>query len=510
VKILRHVARIAFIAIVLTSPCFAHVGSPDVYYQGNAGPYHLAVMVRTPLVIPGVAEIEIRADRPGIREIKIVPLFIVGEGSKYPPPPDILHASPGDPQFFSGKLWLMESGSWQVRIEADGDQGQGTVAVPVAAYARQMLPMQRNLGILLFALMLLLVAAIITIAGAAGRDAQLEPGAQPGPRQNRIARWVMLGAAVGVAVILAIGNAWWSSAAAKTTSRMIYRAPHITPTLSGGNLLSLHMDESLWHTDRPDTVRTALIPDHGHLMHLFLIRAPQMDRFYHLHPDQTDARTFAENLPELAAGHYRIFADIVRASGFPDTMIAESDFPEIPPSALIGDDSTVTAPPLTDASPDTTIAPLSNGARMVWERDSAPLESNRLLWFRFRIENADGTPATGIEPYMGMAGHAEFVRSDFSVFAHVHPDGSVSMAAETLADATLPQNSAQSASNAKSNPTTAAMSGMSMPATAEPSATLPAEVSFPYGFPKPGVYRIFVQVKRNGKVETGVFNAHVN
>jgi hypothetical protein len=33
------------------------------------------------------------------------------------------------------------------------------------------------------------------------------------------------------------------------------------------------------------------------------------------------------------------------------------------------------------------------------------------------------------------------------------------------------------------------------------------EVAFPYGFPKAGEYRIFVQVKRAGKVETGEFIA---
>ncbi len=103
-----------------------------------------------------------------------------------------------------------------------------------------------------------------------------------------------------------------------------------------------------------------------------------------------------------------------------------------------------------------------------------------------------------MEPYMGMAGHAEFVRSDFSVFAHVHPAGSVSMAALELAQASILGNLHTPEANIPLHP------GMAMPSTA-----LPPEVSFPYGFPQPGVYRIFVQVKRGGRIETGVFDAQV-
>jgi hypothetical protein len=35
------------------------------------------------------------------------------------------------------------------------------------------------------------------------------------------------------------------------------------------------------------------------------------------------------------------------------------------------------------------------------------------------------------------------------------------------------------------------------------------KVSFPYAFPKPGPYRLWVQVKTKGLVRTGVFDLYV-
>ena len=54
------------------------------------------------------------------------------------------------------------------------------------------------------------------------------------------------------------------------------------------------------------------------------------------------------------------------------------------------------------------------------------------------------------------------------------------------------------------------MGGMDA-AAAGPAAAehIPPVVEFPYGFPSPGRYRIFIQMKHANTVETGVFDADV-
>jgi hypothetical protein len=501
------------IIIFVVVPAWAHVGSPDVYFQGAAGAYHLVITVRTPQMIPGIATVEVLSATPGISKITVVPLYIVGPGSKYPPIGDLLTQSKDDPQYFSGKIWLMDAGSWQIRVQVEGSEGAGELALPVPAAARNTLPMQKSLGVLLFALMALLVVAIISIAGAARREATLEPGQVPGPEHYRRGRWVMVGAAVVVFALLFFGDWWWNSEAVAKAREMIYKAPPLSVSLTPGGKLILQMGDSEWHRSRPETVMTNLIPDHGHWMHLFLIREPGMDRFYHLHPQLqpgihlAGTNSFALDLPAVPAGRYQVFADVVRESGFPDTMTAEIDLPDLAGVPLSGDNSEASAPPLARGEAATTgadaatgsdgpSAVLPDGYRMVWERGTAPFVANHFVWLRFRLETPSGKPAVDMEPYMGMAGHLEIVRSDSSVFAHIHPDGSVAMAALEMA-----QNGVRAqAVNDTMDP------GMKMDMRMDPVA---AEVSFPYGFPKAGEYRLFVQVKHGGQIETGVFDTQV-
>ena len=59
-----------------------HVGSPDIFLEGAAGPYALFLTIRPPAVIPGVAEIEIRTGATGIDSIHITPLPIWHQRTK--------------------------------------------------------------------------------------------------------------------------------------------------------------------------------------------------------------------------------------------------------------------------------------------------------------------------------------------------------------------------------------------------------------------------------------------
>jgi hypothetical protein len=281
--------------------------------------------------------------------------------------------------------------------------------------------------------MLFLAVGIISIAGAAAREGLLAPAATPTPKNQRLARIAMAVAAVLVATILALGNWWWNLQAADLKQTTIYSAPPLKIAFDGSDRLTLQMEEDFWHKTRKDQWSMSLIPDHGHLMHLFLLRVPAMDHFYHLHPERLSDDSFTVKLPAVPAGQYKIFADVVRGTGFPETMVSETSLPDIMGAPLFGDDSQASASTYETSAPPTKVSRLPDGARMVWEQEEEPLKAGQTSWLRFRIEDAQHQPLNDLELYMGMAGHAEFVRSDFSVFAHIHPAGSVPMASLIIA-----------------------------------------------------------------------------
>ena len=124
---------------------------------------------------------------------------------------------------------------------------------------------------------------------------------------------------------------------------------------------------------------------------------------------------------------------------------------------------------------------------MIWEGGGGAIHARRPYPFRFRLEDAGGRAPADMELYMGMAGHAAFVATDGSVFAHVHPSGSVPMAALGLAQ----------------GPANPHAEHMAM------AAGLPAEVSFPYGFPEARHVPHLRADEAGRRVLTGAFTTKV-
>jgi hypothetical protein len=276
-------------------------------------------------------------------------------------------------------------------------------------------------------------------------------------------------------IVVVLGNQWWT-AEASSYARYVYKPLEASATVADGRLTLGLRDPGWISTRRLDDV----VLDHGHPMHLFVV-SPALDRLWHLHPADSGAGQFTQALPAMPAGEYELFADIVHKSGISETVTGRL--------AIAG--AIVNAPLTGDDSAWMAGRDLSDGYRMTWVRDDHALEAGRLTMFTFRVEDAMGQPASDLELYMGMPGHAIFVARDRQVFAHVHPSGSVPMAALEIGERSL------------------ASAGRPDPGHQGHLTGVPAVVTFPFGLPRAGEYRIFVQVKRAGRIETAAFDATV-
>ena len=502
-------AQILFAILLCPLVTSAHVGSPNVFYEGYAGPYPVRVTVRPPLVIPGRAEISVRVTGPSVTSVAVLPV-VWNAGRKGAPPPDPARLVAGETNLYAAELWLMVPTAHSVYVDVEGTLGSGTAIVPVNAVARRRLEMSRGLGGLLAFLGALLLFLLLTIIRASARESVLSPGESPGTRQRRRANLISMSAGVVLVVLLWGGKKWWDGEDANFRNNRLYHPALMKAQMRGARVLRLTKEEM--------RKSFPIVPDHGKLMHLFLVREPGLDAFAHLHPMKLSKEAFEVSLPPLPAGKYSAYADVTYESGYADTLTAEVLLPE--PAAQPAsetrsidpdpDDSWHVSPPFNASAvsneSESTIS-LSDGYRMTWLREPG-LNRGPATKLHFGIRDAAGGPAK-LEPYMGMLGHAAVRRVDGAVFAHIHPAGTISMASQQLFALRAEGKAPLDISGLSEEPV------CKLPSVEDSQAmwlkrgvdTPENEVSFPYEFPQPGLYRVWVQVKVKGVVLTGAFDA---
>jgi hypothetical protein len=322
---LMRLLRLGALAVL----AMAHVGSPDTFFTGQAGPYPVRVSVRLPGVIPGLAQIAVRTPQQSAPLGVTVRAIQWNLGSEGAPPADPALPVPGDPTLYAADLWFMAPTSYRVHVEINGPKGRGIAVVPVLALATEQRDMPRSLGLVLAGLGLFLAVGLLTIIGAAVRESVVPPGEAPHPGRRRRARIAMTIGAVIVILTIIGGRAWWNAEALAYGESVLYRPFKATAAVreeKGSRILTLAIDDRRWPPP-PRNVQTrynALMPDHGKLMHMFLIREPALDVFAHVHPvARQPATAFDLVVPPLPAGRYRVYGDIVHESGYAQTLVTE-------------------------------------------------------------------------------------------------------------------------------------------------------------------------------------------
>lgn len=535
----------------ITFVAVSHIGSPGVSFEGKAGKFPIMVLVNPPSVIPGTATVDIYTEATGINSIWAKPVYWFA-GDEGTPQADEMIAVPGEKGHYRGIIWLMDAGTSGIEIEIKGSTESGTVMVPVMAVSTTQRTMDPSLGWMLFGLCILLVVLMITIISASVSDSLVRPGdtGNVNLKGKRLA-----GITVSTVLLigfLAGGKLWWDGWANDYKKYMFKSFQATTSVTRSGNRAELIFSIDTTKLTNLTFTRNIsyIIPDHGKLMHMFLVRAGSMDVFAHLHPTRKDSVTFISSLPPLPEGKYFVFADVTRLSGFSETIpdTFEIKNPAVP--------STLTSADLTQQNIDDTFfytnpisqsdllikesadiiicgkpgvrTSLGDGTTITWEQDPAkPLLAGNLQSLRFNLMDKSGEPAL-LEPYLGMAGHAVVMKEDGSVYIHLHPVGSYSMASQKTMlnrfenevgpvnfdripksiefmdsiDSIIADLDAMSEEERNK----VLMKDMDHPQF-DPEHPEHSILSFPYAFPSPGRYRIWIQVKRNGEILNSAFDA---
>lgn len=459
----------------------AHIGSPNVFFEGNAGPYPIRVVIRPPGVIPGLAEISVRAQTNNVDRVLVLPIHW-NAGKKGAPRPDEAKLIGGESNLYSAQLWFMRGGAESVEVEVVGTAGRGRVMVPVNSVATRVQRMPPALGTMLALLAVGLVCLATSIFGGAIRESVLPAGEAPTRRRSWLARAMMAGTLVMLMAFVWFGRRWWESEARDYRNNRLFR-PVTTDAFVADGKLRVNFGAELLRRNGP------LVPDHGKLMHLFLVREPAMDAFAHLHPAKVDWSTFETALPELPAGDYTLYGDVTYETGFADTLTTRVTIPN-PGNAkapLDRDDAWIAAP---------------NNSATIARLGSTNFVENHDADLRFTIRDKQGNPAA-LEPYMGMAAHLIVRRDDGAVFTHLHPSGTYSMAAKQLFELRAEDERFLKIARFTNEPL------CKLPLVVQTGEFNGSEISFPYAFPKPGKYRLWVQARVAGEIVTSAFDVDV-
>jgi hypothetical protein len=202
---------------------------------------------------------------------------------------------------------------------------------------------------------------------------------------------------------------------------------------------------------------------HDKLFHLFIV-SRDMSQWAHVHPVHEKDGSFTIEHTVPTAGHWALFSDFMPVGGAPQMIVTPFT------TAGFEGDLAASVPVLT---PDTSLTKSADGVSVSLQATPAKLVSGEETDIPILFtDEKTGEPVKDLQRYLGAFGHAMMLSDDMTEHVHAHPEEMLEGTAVT--DGGGP------------------------------------DLTFHALFPRPGVYRIWLQFQRNDRLSTIPFTVRVS
>jgi hypothetical protein len=225
----------------------------------------------------------------------------------------------------------------------------------------------------------------------------------------------------------------------------------------------LRLNFVVFHPETGARVRDYVL-NHERLFHLFIVSA-DMDEYQHIHPQLEADGSFKVETTLPRAGLYKLHSDFFPVGGTLQVLHREL--------ATAGYRAS-RKPARAALVADTSFTKTVEGMKINLDWGGGEIVPGAFVRLKYALTDAQtGEPVRDLEPYLGAWGHTLILNADQSDYLHSHPTE------------TLPEGVERA--NLRGGP----------------------EVEFGAMFPEAGLYRIWTQFQRGGRVATVSFTIQV-